>query len=100
MKATNQLTIRMRLIAANQQNNNANQAANKPAANNQQVTVNKTANNNSQSESRSEASQAPVVQKKALPKTGEESNFGWLLALVLVIAGVAVLFGYKKTRKQ
>ena len=37
---------------------------------------------------------------KALPKTGEESNFGWLLALVLVIAGVAVLFGYKKTRKQ
>lgn len=87
-------------VAANQQNNNANQAANKPAANNQQVTVNKTANNNSQSESRSEASQAPVVQKKALPKTGEESNFGWLLALVLVIAGVAVLFGYKKTRKQ
>ena len=87
-------------VAANQQNNNANQAANKPAANNQQVTVNKTANNNSQSESRSEASQAPVVQKKALPKTGEESNFGWLLALVLVIAGVALLFGYKKTRKQ
>ena len=87
-------------VAANQQNNNANQVANKPAANNQQVTVNKTANNNSQSESRSEASQAPVVQKKALPKTGEESSFGWLLALVLVIAGATVLFGYKKTRKQ
>ena len=73
--------------------------ANKQNANEKKPDPNKTAAN-SQSESRSEASQAPVVQKKALPKTGEESNFGWLLALVLVIAGVALLFGYKKTRKQ
>ena len=73
--------------------------ANKQNANEKKPDPNKTAAN-SQSESRSEASQAPVVQKKALPKTGEESSFGWLLALVLVIAGVAVLFGYKKTRKQ
>ena len=73
--------------------------ANKQNANEKKPDPNKTAAN-SQSESRSEASQAPVVQKKALPKTGEESSFGWLLALVFVIAGVAVLFGYKKTRKQ
>ena len=73
--------------------------ANKQNANEKKPDPNKTAAN-SQSESRSEASQAPVVQKKALPKTGEESSFGWLLALVLVIAGAAVLFGYKKTRKQ
>ena len=73
--------------------------ANKQNANEKKPDPNKTAAN-SQSESRSEASQAPVVQKKALPKTGEESNFGWLLALVFVIAGAAVLFGYKKTRKQ
>lgn len=73
--------------------------ANKQNANEKKPDPNKTAAN-SQSESRSEASQAPVVQKKALPKTGEESSFGWLLALVFVIAGAAVLFGYKKTRKQ
>ena len=73
--------------------------ANKQNANEKKPDPNKTAAN-SQSESRSEASQAPVVQKKALPKTGEESSFGWLLALVFVIVGAAVLFGYKKTRKQ
>ena len=73
--------------------------ANKQNANEKKPDPNKPAAN-SQSESRSEASQAPVVQKKALPKTGEESSFGWLLALVLVIAGATVLFGYKKTRKQ
>lgn len=73
--------------------------ANKQNANEKKPDPNKTAAN-SQSDSRSEASQAPVVQKKALPKTGEESSFGWLLALVFVIAGAAVLFGYKKTRKQ
>ena len=73
--------------------------ANKQNANEKKPEPNKPAAN-SQSESRSEASQAPVVQKKALPKTGEESSFGWLLALVFVIAGAAVLFGYKKTRKQ
>lgn len=73
--------------------------ANKQNANEKKPDPNKTAAN-SQSESRSEASQAPVVQKKALPKTGEESSFGWLLALVFVISGAAVLFGYKKTRKQ
>ena len=73
--------------------------ANKQNANEKKPDPNKPAAN-SQSESRSEASQAPVVQKKALPKTGEESSFGWLLALVFVIAGAAVLFGYKKTRKQ
>ena len=73
--------------------------ANKQNANEKKPDPNKTAAN-SQSESRSEASQAPVVQKKALPKTGAESSFGWLLALVFVIAGAAVLFGYKKTRKQ
>lgn len=73
--------------------------ANKQNANEKKPDPNKTAAN-SQSESRSEASQAPVVQKKALPKTGEESSFGLLLALVFVIAGAAVLFGYKKTRKQ
>ena len=76
----------------------------KPLANKQNTNEKKPDPNtiaaNSQSESRSEASQAPVVQKKALPKTGEESSFGWLLALVFVIAGAAVLFGYKKTRKQ
>lgn len=71
----------------------------KPLANKQNANEKKP-DPNSQSESRSEASQAPVVQKKALPKTGEESSFGWLLALVLVIAGATVLFGYKKTRKQ
>ena len=78
--------------------------SNKPLANKQNANEKKPDPNkpaaNSQSESRSEASQAPVVQKKALPKTGEESSFGWLLALVFVIAGAAVLFGYKKTRKQ
>ena len=73
--------------------------ANKQNANEKKPDPNKTAAN-SQFESRSEASQAPVVQKKALPKTGEESSFGWLLALVFVIAGAALLFGYKKTRKQ
>ena len=78
--------------------------SNKPLANKQNANEKKPDPNkpaaNSQSESRSEDSQAPVVQKKALPKTGEESSFGWLLALVFVIAGAAVLFGYKKTRKQ
>lgn len=87
------------VVSESKANESSKPLANKQNANEKKPDPNKTAAN-SQSESRSEASQAPVVQKKALPKTGEESNFGWLLALVLVIAGVAVLFGYKKTRKQ
>ena len=87
------------VVSESKANESSKPLANKQNANEKKPDPNKTAAN-SQSESRSEASQAPVVQKKALPKTGEESNFGWLLALVLVIAGAAVLFGYKKTRKQ
>ena len=87
------------VVSESKANESSKPLANKQNTNEKKPDPNKTAAN-SQSESRSEASQAPVVQKKALPKTGEESNFGWLLALVLVIAGVAVLFGYKKTRKQ
>lgn len=87
------------VVSESKANESSKPLANKQNANEKKPDPNKTAAN-SQSESRSEASQAPVVQKKALPKTGEESSFGWLLALVLVIAGVAVLFGYKKTRKQ
>ena len=87
------------VVSESKANESSKPLANKQNANEKKPDPNKPAAN-SQSESRSEASQAPVVQKKALPKTGEESNFGWLLALVLVIAGVAVLFGYKKTRKQ
>ena len=87
------------VVSESKANESSKPLANKQNTNEKKLAPNKTAAN-SQSESRSEASQAPVVQKKALPKTGEESNFGWLLALVLVIAGVAVLFGYKKTRKQ
>lgn len=87
------------VVSESKANESSKPLANKQNANEKKPDPNKTAAN-SQSESRSEASQAPVVQKKALPKTGEESNFGWLVALVLVIAGVAVLFGYKKTRKQ
>ena len=87
------------VVSESKANESSKPLANKQNTNEKKPDPNKTAAN-SQSESRSEASQAPVVQKKALPKTGEESSFGWLLALVLVIAGVAVLFGYKKTRKQ
>ena len=87
------------VVSESKANESSKPLANKQNTNEKKPDPKKTAAN-SQSESRSEASQAPVVQKKALPKTGEESNFGWLLALVLVIAGVAVLFGYKKTRKQ
>lgn len=87
------------VVSESKANESSKPLANKQNANEKKPDPNKPAAN-SQSESRSEASQAPVVQKKALPKTGEESSFGWLLALVLVIAGVAVLFGYKKTRKQ
>ena len=87
------------VVSESKANESSKPLANKQNASEKKPDPNKTAAN-SQSESRSEASQAPVVQKKALPKTGEESNFGWLLALFLVIAGVAVLFGYKKTRKQ
>ena len=87
------------VVSESKANESSKPLANKQNANEKKPDPNKPAAN-SQSESRSEASQAPVVQKKALPKTGEESNFGWLLALVLVIAGVALLFGYKKTRKQ
>ena len=87
------------VVSESKANESSKPLANKQNANEKKPDPNKAAAN-SQSESRSEASQAPVVQKKALPKTGEESNFGWLLALFLVIAGVAVLFGYKKTRKQ
>ena len=87
------------VVSESKANESSKPLANKQNTNEKKPDPNKTAAN-SQSESRSEASQAPVVQKKALPKTGEESNFGWLFALVLVIAGVAVLFGYKKTRKQ
>ncbi|WP_314254946.1 LPXTG cell wall anchor domain-containing protein [Abiotrophia defectiva] len=87
------------VVSESKANESSKPLANKQNANEKKPDPNKTAAN-SQSESRSEASQAPVVQKKALPKTGEESSFGWLLALVLVIAGVALLFGYKKTRKQ
>ena len=87
------------VVSESKANESSKPLANKQNANEKKPDPNKPAAN-SQSESRSEASQAPVVQKKALPKTGEESNFGWLLALFLVIAGVAVLFGYKKTRKQ
>ena len=87
------------VVSESKANESSKPLANKQNANEKKPEPNKPAAN-SQSESRSEASQAPVVQKKALPKTGEESNFGWLLALVFVIAGAAVLFGYKKTRKQ
>ena len=87
------------VVSESKANESSKPLANKQNANEKKPDPNKTAAN-SQSESRSEASQAPVVQKKALPKTGEESSFGWLLALVLVIAGVALLFGYKNTRKQ
>lgn len=87
------------VVSESKANESSKPLANKQNANEKKPDPNKPAAN-SQSESRSEASQAPVVQKKALPKTGEESNFGWLLALVFVIAGAAVLFGYKKTRKQ
>ena len=87
------------VVSESKANESSKPLANKQNANEKKPDPNKPAAN-SQSESRSEASQAPVVQKKALPKTGEESSFGWLLALFLVIAGVAVLFGYKKTRKQ
>ena len=87
------------VVSESKANESSKPLANKQNANEKKPDPNKPAAN-SQSESRSEASQAPVVQKKALPKTGEESSFGWLLALVLVIAGAAVLFGYKKTRKQ
>ena len=87
------------VVSESKANESSKPLANKQNANEKKPDPNKPAAN-SQSESRSEASQAPVVQKKALPKTGEASSFGWLLALVLVIAGVAVLFGYKKTRKQ
>ena len=87
------------VVSESKANESSKPLANKQNANEKKPDPNKTAAN-SQSESRSEASQAPVVQKKALPKTGEESSFGWLLALVLVIAGATVLFGYKKTRKQ
>ena len=87
------------VVSESKANESSKPLANKQNTNEKKPDPNKPAAN-SQSESRSEASQAPVVQKKALPKTGEESNFGWLLALFLVIAGVAVLFGYKKTRKQ
>ena len=87
------------VVSESKANESSKPLANKQNANEKKPDPNKTAAN-SQSESRSEASQAPVVQKKALPKTGEESSFGWLLALVFAIAGAAVLFGYKKTRKQ
>lgn len=87
------------VVSESKANESSKPLANKQNANEKKPDPNKPAAN-SQSESRSEASQAPVVQKKALPKTGEESSFGWLLALVFVIAGAAVLFGYKKTRKQ
>ena len=87
------------VVSESKANESSKPLANKQNTNEKKPDPNKIAAN-SQSESRSEASQAPVVQKKALPKTGEESSFGWLLALVLVIAGVALLFGYKKTRKQ
>ena len=87
------------VVSESKANESSKPLANKQNTNEKKPDPNKTAAN-SQSESRSEASQAPVVQKKALPKTGEESSFGWLVSLVLVIAGVAVLFGYKKTRKQ
>ena len=87
------------VVSESKANESNKPLANKQNANEKKPDPNKTAAN-SQSDSRSEASQAPVVQKKALPKTGEESSFGWLLALVFVIAGAAVLFGYKKTRKQ
>ena len=87
------------VVSESKANESSKPLANKQNANEKKPDPNKAAAN-SQSESRSEASQAPVVQKKALPKTGEESSFGWLLALVFVIAGAAVLFGYKKTRKQ
>ena len=87
------------VVSESKANESSKPLANKQNTNEKKPDPNKTAAN-SQSESRSEASQAPVVQKKALPKTGEESSFGWLLALVFVIAGAAVLFGYKKTRKQ
>ena len=87
------------VVSESKANESSKPLANKQNANEKKPEPNKPAAN-SQSESRSEASQAPVVQKKALPKTGEESSFGWLLALVFVIAGAAVLFGYKKTRKQ
>ena len=83
------------VVSESKANESSKPLANKQNANEKKPDPNKTAAN-SQSESRSEASQAPVVQKKALPKTGEESSFGWLLALVLVIAGVALLFGYTK----
>ena len=91
--------IAYRVVSESKASESSKPLANKQNANEKKPDPNKTAAN-SQSESRSEASQAPVVQKKALPKTGEESSFGWLLALVFVIAGAAVLFGYKKTRKQ
>lgn len=87
------------VVSESKANESSKPLANKQNTNEKKPDPNKIAAN-SQSESRSEASQAPVVQKKALPKTGEESSFGWLLALVFVIAGAAVLFGYKKTRKQ
>ncbi|ESK66353.1 LPXTG-motif protein cell wall anchor domain protein [Abiotrophia defectiva ATCC 49176] len=87
------------VVSESKANESSKPLANKQNTNEKKLDPNKAAAN-SQSESRSEASQAPVVQKKALPKTGEESSFGWLLALVFVIAGAAVLFGYKKTRKQ
>lgn len=87
------------VVSESKANESSKPLANKQNANEKKPDPNKPAAN-SQSESRSEASQAPVVQKKALPKTGEVSSFGWLLALVLVIAGATVLFGYKKTRKQ
>ena len=87
------------VVSESKANESSKPLANKQNANEKKPDPNKPAAN-SQTESRSEASQAPVVQKKALPKTGEESSFGWLLALVFVIAGAAVLFGYKKTRKQ
>lgn len=87
------------VVSESKANESSKPLANKQNANEKKPDPSKAAAN-SQSESRSEASQAPVVQKKALPKTGEESSFGWLLALVFVIAGAAVLFGYKKTRKQ
>ncbi|WP_454923350.1 LPXTG cell wall anchor domain-containing protein [Abiotrophia defectiva] len=86
------------VVSESKANESSKPLANKQNANEKKPDPNKTAAN-SQSESRSEASQAPVVQKKALPKTGEESSFGWLLALVFVIAGAAVLFGYKKNTK-
>ena len=87
------------VVSESKANESSKPLANKQNTNEKKPDPNKIAAN-SQSESRSEASQAPVVQKKALPKTGEESSFGWLLALVFVIAGAAVLFGYQKTRKQ